>query len=202
MSDELSMLKRVVHVQRRALEELLDGQGDKEKWGYIGADPLTVIKLVEVAVNKIKRNFSFLEVGCSFGLNMQLVFDKFYPSSANYKVKRVHALEIDKKAIKASRCVYNNRDVFEIIYQDALKFDDYDQYDIIYTWQPTKDSYDTKPETKFRTLLFNKIYAEMKVGAILISYDGPWGTLPKTFKKVRVSADTNGYGQIYIKGEE
>lgn len=112
-------------------------------------------KLINV-FRQVKKNLTFekkfLEVGSGPGLNL-LLAEEFLNVNPT-------GLEYNPELVKLSRTLHR----FEIIEMDAMDFNNYDQYDIIYMWLPFKNE-----ELEFK--LEEKIFNQAKEGTFLIFID-------------------------------
>lgn len=147
------------------------------------------IKLVMKAAELmgVKNNWmqdkSFLDVGCGAG-NICLLAD-----AAGF---RANGLDLDRAALNIAKKRVTDHSRFFCI--DALQFDSYHKYDVIYFWRPISDA-EKMAELEAR------IMADMKVGAIAVIV---WPSISvwhfdKRFKKVATIGGHGGESLIYRK---
>lgn len=98
-------------------------------------------------VRKIYKSVKILDVGCGYGNIMRAAGALEYPI--------VHGIEIRKK-------YKSHHEGLEVFYKDALKFKEYQHYDVIYAYCPMHNSTKMKALTKV-------IIDKMASGAILIA---------------------------------
>lgn len=76
-----------------------------------------------------ERTCKFLEVGCGIGAKLLIARQLF----------DAYGLEVQKSYVDKARMVNGKGNENLIIRKDALKFNDYGDYDIIYFWCPFRD---------------------------------------------------------------
>lgn len=123
---------------------------DEGRYAYVPSQPNVYIekfKAIEDLISK-KKDIKFLEVGSGIGL-VALTFNSIFNNST------ILGLEINDELITKS--------LIPTLKCDCLLFENYKDYDVIYMWRPLLNEKQIELE--------NKIISEMKLGAILVTYD-------------------------------
>lgn len=111
--------------------------------------------------NKIPK---FLEIGSAFGMNLHLA-KRFF----NWEVTGIEinpkSVAFYKKCVKhGDRLHFWHTDI-EVILADALKYNSYRKYDIIYAYTPHVDY-------QLNRQMWSRIDSQIKSGTILLPFDG------------------------------
>ena len=116
----------------------------KNEWEYIPYSH-------SVFFNHIKEYASpkskFLEVGCGIGTKLYMMY-KFIG------MYDVTGIEINSNLVKLAHSMFDDEPI-KVLHQDALTFENYGDYDVIYSYSPIKGS----------KKLFEIIKEQMKPGA-------------------------------------
>lgn len=124
------------------------------------------------------RPFSFLEIGCGIGRNLNLVTHQDH-----LPVAKAVGFDVVDAYIEAAQKIYGLGE--NVFVGDCMKFD-YSGFDVVYFYRPFSDE---KAERKFEKY----IISGLKKGAIVI------GALADTFSKSRELMPVGESGQIFKK---
>jgi len=130
------------------------GKKVKKGFWYVPYEPSAFVEQLE----KVKENFSgevvpsFLDVGCGVGLTLLLAWQVGF---------KPYGIEIVPELVKLAKLFTYSLGGW-VKRRDALKFKDYDKFDVIYFYCPIKDM---KLENRLERLIEDK----MRVGAFLIA---------------------------------
>lgn len=147
-----------------------DHEAHTEYFKFIPMSPIDIIMAITDVIslfneNLMKRGYcpcnpysevKFLDVGCGLGNVVFLASSKFDAYGIEFSEEYVQAA----RKMLASTFSHRNMDN-HIIHCDALDYNDYNQYDVIYWYRPIRDA-------KLMTNLATRVAKQMKVGAYLI----------------------------------
>lgn len=150
-------------------------QISKDYYPYIQANREQLTKIILEAINTFTKNnpkqgtIKILDVGCGTGGAMLMIEAICQVYNAIHNTRYwfdVHGIEIDPVLIEIAKkqkcritCNYS-KDPYKSITQDALEFDRYKEYDIIYFYHPIENK-------KLEYQLEEKIQKEMHPGAVI-----------------------------------
>lgn len=135
--------------------------GHQDGWGYIPSSYEDFIEAMDVARKAVSLMYKdwasqkFIDVGCGNGMKMQI--------ANQLGLNDVWGLEYDKRLIKISNRLFNRKFAEKIIHGDALEFNDYWQYDIVYFYCPLK-------EFERQVELETRVYEQAPDGTVLIQF--------------------------------
>jgi len=134
--------------------------------------------------NKRKYNGTFIDVGCGPGTKVILAHELGF---------KAHGIEYDLELVKIAKkiCMKVFYDDSTIELGDALTYNFYDKYDVIYYYCPLSDR-------DKQIILEKKIEDDMKVGAILISFNKQDLTIEKD-KRFKDINPSEHYRKIFQK---
>jgi len=135
-----------------------------------------------------RKRFSFIDVGCGIGTKVQLASHLFdaYGLELNKKYERM-AKKIVKKRKFHNYGRHDDLNESKKIYrEDALNFNAYHEYDVIYFFRPMN-------RDKLQKELENKVYSGAKPGAIIIPIF-KIGELPRYIRKLKTPSN-----ELHIK---
>lgn len=153
--DKSIFILKLLYGLEMAVANFHHEETDHEKsYNYIPFSHIQFYRDLKSVIDNNKMNaekISFLDVGCGLGINLAIAKEWCNVGSVTGLEINKNYAEIAKESLQA---LYHNA---AIICGDAMKFNDYKSYDIIYTWHPVKYSDYEKLKTK--------IVKDMKKGA-------------------------------------
>jgi len=131
---------------------------NKKYYAYIPNSTYRVIKELHLVLGHLRkkdnyRTPNFLDVGSGIGMIMELAKRDFASPSG---------IEVDKKLIEEQKSLFGQQSIGNVHNGDALKYKEYNKYDVIYYYVPIEDK-------ELERKLERRIERQMKVGAILIA---------------------------------
>ena len=133
--------------------------------------------LKDVKKHRSVYNLKFLDVGSGIGVVRNLAATRF----------NAYGIEIDEKLIKEQKNLFG--DTLYVDKQDALKYNEYNKFDVIYYYCPIRDP-------KLEKRLERRIERQMKVGAILIANHKQDSAIERNKKFKRIADDMRIYEKI------
>ena len=125
-------------------------QGPSGSWANLpfnNAEFLRMLKIIKKKMGDKFKNSKFLDVGCGFGMKCWL---------ADCAGLEAHGIDFCKDYVKWSGKIFDKSDV-EISKKNALTYDKYGEFDIIFAYQPIKNPINMAK-------LMKRIAEQMKVG--------------------------------------
>lgn len=168
-------------------------------YGFVPTkDIIELIKILITILSYLKKksgleNISLLDAGC--GVGNILLIAKVLGFSDVYGIEfDVNTIKIAKRLSESFTASYNySEENFHIIKADLSKYDKYENYDVIYYYQPINPG--SKQMGKFLSL----VKENMKIGAIVVTN----GTNPfkkdKRFRNIIRSVELSNSDGVYEK---
>ncbi len=135
-----------------------------------------------------KKKFKFVDIGCGVGTKVKLANALFDAHGIEVWEPYTEVAKelMKKKIVRNHGKIYELKDTNRILVEDATKFENYGNYDILYFFRPLSE-----PEKEIK--LENRIYQQAKPGTIVIPL---WhdGDLPEYIRPLSCPS-----GEIHIK---
>lgn len=133
--------------------ERFSGCGDRNgSWAYVPLETDTFIEMLTFIQKREKEKFQwmkFLDVGCGLGSKVWL---------ANRMGMEAHGIDFCKGYVEMAKDIFDGECRITIKKKNALRFKEYDQYDVIYMYQPIANAVDMAK-------LMKRVATKMKPGA-------------------------------------
>lgn len=197
----LSLINAFDHYFKEEGEKEHKKDGNEKKYyRYIPLNRLKLWNMLYTLKNKLieeeewnNKHVKLLDVGCGIGTTLMLAGRLYY---------KPYGIEINKTLVDAGRRLSNHfyeeasislNQQPRISHHDALRYDRYKEFDVIYYYCPIEDS-------KLQQKLELRIESKMKKGAYLIPQLKQDEGIKKNKKFIQVDVKDHGYDfKVYKK---